>query len=140
MKNLFKSLIVIGLLSIAIQSCKKYPEGPALSLRSKEARLTGKWKLDKIYENGIEYSAFFILFGGTFEWEIEKGGKYHIHLGTDDENGTWKLSGDKEELIFLGESSGAQEERFTILKLKNKELWLKSTDSNGDVTEIRLKQ
>ena len=30
------------------QSCKKYDDGPAFSLRSKKARLTGEWELVKI--------------------------------------------------------------------------------------------
>ena len=46
-----KPLIFLAAAAITVlnfQSCKKYDDGPAFSLRSKKARLTGEWELVKI--------------------------------------------------------------------------------------------
>jgi hypothetical protein len=47
MKNLFKTLIAVAIVSVTVQSCKKGEDDPALSLRSRDARLIGEWKLTK---------------------------------------------------------------------------------------------
>ncbi len=48
MKNTTIILLVI-FLAVGLNSCKKtYEEGPAISLRSKFSRITGKWKLVSI--------------------------------------------------------------------------------------------
>jgi len=40
-----KLLLVLACGLMILQSCKKYEDGPAFSLRSKAARLEGKWCL-----------------------------------------------------------------------------------------------
>jgi hypothetical protein len=47
MKNLFKTLIAVAIVSVTVQSCKKGEDDPAISLRSRDARLIGEWKLTK---------------------------------------------------------------------------------------------
>jgi hypothetical protein len=50
MKNLFKTFIAVAIVSVTVQSCKKGEDDPAISLRSRDARLIGEWKLSK-YES-----------------------------------------------------------------------------------------
>jgi len=38
-------IITLILLSLFVSSCKKYEDGPLISLKSKNSRLTGEWKL-----------------------------------------------------------------------------------------------
>ena len=45
-------IIYLTLLLLVVGGCKKYDEGPAISLRSKESRLCREWKLDRIQLNG----------------------------------------------------------------------------------------
>ena len=48
-----KNLLFI-LFAILLCSCKKYKEGPAISLRTKTNRITGTWKIEKLYINDID--------------------------------------------------------------------------------------
>ena len=48
-------VLMIIFIAPLYQSCKKYDEGPALSLRSKKARLAGKWEVIKYLKNQGNY-------------------------------------------------------------------------------------
>ena len=54
-----KKFLGVALMIIFIaplyQSCKKYDEGPAISLRSKKNRLTGEWEVTKYLKNQEDY-------------------------------------------------------------------------------------
>lgn len=54
MKNTFISTAMMAILITCLLSigCKKYEDGPGLSLRSKKERLTGKWEVVSLTENG----------------------------------------------------------------------------------------
>ena len=79
------------------QSCGKYEDGPAFSLRSKTSRLVGEWEIVKIYgqnvpsgynfsmefesDGDLTYSYSYSYYGynynysfnGEWEWEDNKG-------------------------------------------------------------------
>ena len=113
-------------------SCKKYPEGPAISLRSKKARVCGEWRILKLTRNGTDS-----YFNYDYRINIEKDGHYHIKGSYTDE-GNWELSGDDKKIIFTPATAGAEKIECLILKLKNNELWWKQTEANGDVIETHM--
>jgi len=49
-----KTAIYLVLILSILTGCKKYDEGPAISLRSKEARLCREWKLERATMNNEE--------------------------------------------------------------------------------------
>ena len=51
----FVLIAAVALLSIS--SCSKFEDGPAISFRSKENRLIGKWKLTKWTEKGTDVTS-----------------------------------------------------------------------------------
>lgn len=129
-KLLSISLIaLIGLGAVATPSCKKYEEGPSISLKSKKARLRGKWKEDKyIDSDGTEVKA-----DGYSQVEFKKGGDMTTS-STDPSfsfsfDGTWKFSDDKKNLIttfsVLGSNQTSTQE---IILLKNDQFAVKDTD------------
>lgn len=67
MNSAMKILWLIGFLFIF--GCKKYPEGPALSLRAKEERLSGDWRITKYSIGGIDSL-------NNFNYEIISIGKF----------------------------------------------------------------
>lgn len=97
--------------------CKKYDEGPALSLKSKKSRVANKWKIEKAtdLEDGTDITADY---AGEI-WEFTKDGDYKENGNL---KGTWVFSSDKEELIIT--KTGDNPKTFKILKLKEKEMWL----------------
>ncbi|MFL5752160.1 MAG: lipocalin-like domain-containing protein [Bacteroidia bacterium] len=134
-------IITIGLTSV---SCNKYEDGPKLSLRTKKARLSGDWKIEKVLYNGTDVTSSSVAFlGSNYELDLEKDGKLKESGNGFSYTGTWKLGEDKDDVEFKYDNnpgSATGEESYRILKLKNKELWLKHTSSNGDVSETHLIQ
>lgn len=136
MKTTFKAISVLFLGLIILSSCGKYEDGPKFSLLTKKARLCGEWVIDQVMFNDVDQTSAFQSFVGTdFVLEIEKDGKYRTE-GQNPDSGTWELGEDKDDIYFLSDAQGATEIAYRILRLKNKELWLRHTDTNGDVTEI----
>ena len=59
-----KHLITLAaLLFLCAPACKKYDEGPALSLRSKKSRIANKWKVDKLFKNGVDSTKYYAAEG-----------------------------------------------------------------------------
>jgi hypothetical protein len=53
MKKLFSILMIAALVTPLFQSCKKGANDPAISFKSRDARITAKWKLTKIDASDI---------------------------------------------------------------------------------------
>ena len=139
MKSILKISVLIIALSSILVSCKKYVDGPMVSLRTKKARLTGDWVIDKVTVNGEDKTADYqAVQGANFVLKIEKDEKYHTE-GAFPDAGSWKLGEDKDDVYFTSDQPGSKEQPFRILRLKNKELWLKATDIFANVTEIHYK-
>ena len=138
-KYIFTGVIALFSIAVLTPSCNKYEEGPKVSLLTKKARLTGDWTLDKYEADGQDITSFVASAWGAAEWQIEKDGAYHI-TGNVNENGTWELGEDKDDVRFKSDNSSQPEESYRILRLKNKELWLRYTNSNGTYDIIKLKQ
>ena len=100
MKN---AVIYLFLALFAISGCKKYDEGPAISLRSKEKRLCQEWKLDSYLVNGEDFNYF-----EEQVWTIEKNGTLIVYIdyGVYDEEAEfeWRWS-DKKEGIEIYDNS-----------------------------------
>lgn len=141
MKKLILVICTLAFISTTlITSCKKYEDGPAFSLRTKKARIQGDWELDSYSINGDDVTADMkLLMGANFTLDIEKDGGYKS-TGTSTDEGKWKFGEDKDDVYFQSNEAGAKEEAYRILRLKNKELWLKQVQSNGDIHIMKLKQ
>lgn len=145
MKN---TIIYLLLALFAISGCKKYDEGPAISLRSKEKRLCQEWKLDKYLVNGEDFDYF-----EEQIWTFDKNGtlKVYINYGTYDEEAEfeWKWANKKEDIeifslatkdksfpvVFQGYKNVAEENRITvqIKKLKFDEFVLENTEEGETI-------
>lgn len=132
-------IILVGLISLT--ACKKYDEGPSISLRSKENRLCQKWKLYDAYWNGDPAEIKNTII------EFSKDGKYHsisnVSFSTTvEENYNWQFINKKSDIEIYGTKyvydayydSTSQEylvdsvltnfkTTYQIIKLTKKELW-----------------
>lgn len=135
-KTLKLSVILLGFaLIFGTTSCKKYQEGPAISFRSKKARVANTWVVEKSIVDGKEESTSPL---SGFVFEFTKDGKYNFTADeTSYDKGTWDF-GDKKETIVMTNENG-DKNTATILKLKNKELWTKETIS-GVTFETHYKE
>ena len=142
------SFAILTLILISLFSCKKYPEGPSLSIRSKKGRIANKWKIDKWLIGGIDSTMYYAA-EGTFI-ELTKNGKVTatqiqsdgVQTLTTTFTGEWQFSDDKEKFAWIitdNWGNPADTNTFTILKLKHKEFWLLDENNNPNKTaEIQL--
>jgi len=125
MRALLISLILVITFS---PSCKKYDEGPSLSLLSKKQRLTGKWEVASFFFNGEELQLI-----NKEEMTVNKNGTFSrtILIGTNSFNndGNWAFSEDKKELILTYNSNTT--ENWIIKRLSNKQLFIEITQTTG---------
>lgn len=121
----FLSLALLAM-TFVLGSCSKYEEGPALSLRTKKARVANTWQADKyVSEDGTETEA-----NDESTIEYEKDGTFTVKSGAFSFEGTWEFNSDKTGIITSLESNGVtQESTLIIIKLKNDEMWVADKDS-----------
>lgn len=109
-------------------SCKKYSEGPRISVRTKTERVCNKWKI--VTSNNLYYGIAEI-----YSVEFNKNGAYIIEVSsgtstTEFITGTWKFEDQKEKMVLYMPAFSYRHFNFletydtvSILKLKEKELW-----------------
>lgn len=132
----FTAIILLG----TITGCKKYEEGPLLSLKSKDARATNVWQAKYVFQDGIDYTVYFE------DWSLDMREDGRIVITDKDEldstvtqEGFWDLTNDKEELRLLFSVPRVDPDRkfYSITRLTSKEFWFKEyTDST--TWEFRL--
>lgn len=119
-------------------ACKKYEEGPAVSLKSKKERIANTWKIDRatddgedVTENFDQYTLMLTKDGDATLNARYSWGDVDIIVETD---GTWEFDDKKEEIHFNYEDDDA-DVNYQILKLKEDELWLRE---EGEDLELHL--
>jgi len=141
-RNITISLFILSIVFI-LSACKKYDEGPGFSLRTKNARITGEWKLVEYNYKKVRGEYFetetFINDRMSYDNSSSTAGPSHpyartITLNKDgsyinliDEDGTiteittywsWQDGSSSKEHLILNE------EAYKIIMLKNDELKL----------------
>lgn len=115
-------------------SCGKYDDGPAFSLRTKKARLTGDWEVVRIGNQSFPSNGY------ALEMSLRDNGDLKFTYSYLQEsftyNGKWEFSGDKEDLLLTFDNELS---RFKINRLTNKELWMETT-GGGLIEEWRLEK
>lgn len=140
---IMKKIIVVFALIILIASCKKYPEGPSLSLRSKTERLSNTWRFTKVLEDGVDKTSDYQTVFKDYKITINKDGSYSISytgfgILSYTENGNWTFNGDKTYVGFDPTSNSNSNWDVKILKLMENELWVLDENNNGKKIEYHL--
>jgi hypothetical protein len=132
-----KKLLAVILLAIfaltGFNSCKKYEDGPLISLRTKKARVVGDWKISKATTDGIDVTS---AWSGVYLY-FKKDDSYNVEDNGVTDNGKWKFDGKKENLLLTGTGSSTTD-TYKIIRLKNKELTIETTIGT-QVTRFYLK-
>lgn len=130
--NRFNSLLLLFavIVGISFTSCKKYEDGPRISLASKKARLVHKWKLQTKLSNGLSMP---IYDAEENYMEFLKDGKmiYSSSGVGVTSSSTWEFNSDKSGIILTSARAGSSLSdviTYTILRLKKDELWLEYND------------
>ena len=132
--------LMIG--GLTFSSCMKYEEGPSLTVLSKKARIAGIWEVEAYLVDGVDKTSDYRAFITSETLEFIKEGTYssttNTVLGNDTDAGTWELVNDKADLKMLSNDAGSTPDTMAIVKLKSKEMWVKSK-SGTPVYELHYK-
>ncbi len=131
-KNIFAFILIIA---ASLTGCKKYENGPVISLRSKTERVSNTWKVESYTINGSDYTS--ILNNINYTETYTKDGKYSYSSSLGSSSGTWEFQSNKMQIKRSGASGQATD--LNILRLKEKEFWYYYLD-NSDRHEIHLKE
>lgn len=140
MRQLLMLAVIAGLM---VSACKKYPDGPGMSFRSKTERLANTWYIQQIFQNGVDKTTDVNTLWNGYSLSIGKSGTYTINyrilgLVPYSEAGNWAFNGDKSKVIFTRTTpTPSITSEWTILRLKEKELWGQYNDSTV-VTKVLL--
>lgn len=138
---LFLPLLVVVLF---LGSCGKYEDGPAFSLLTKKARLTGEWKVEKVFKNDVEEELDSLSQNTSILYESDGTGKItftqgSVSLAIDFE---WQF-GDGKETISMRtkklDGTWDDWDETRILRLTNKEFWFEETSTTStDIYETHF--
>lgn len=138
MKKIIRT-VVIASLAVAAFSCdKKYEDGPAVSVMSRKERVANYWKIQKAIENGEDisedYDQYDLYLTKNGDATLTANYSYGTFTFSSTTNGSWTLQNDDTELEVDFENNDA-DETYQILKLEEKELWLRA---KGKELELHL--
>ena len=140
MNKIFASILFLTLMVVGFSSCKKYEEGPSLSFRSIKQRITNTWKIESYSINGAEQVGFPEISTQKQFW-LGDGAYNHTYIdpitGIGQRiDGKWELQDNNNKIaLTLNNANTGQPESaniFTILKLKEKSMWLRSIDNSKE--------
>lgn len=127
--NNTKTWVFVTLITaLSLFSCKKYEEGPELSLRSKTNRLSGNWEVVKIDGYRLSSDGSLVLI------DFEQNGDFSMLSSFNDgfgnfsnfrEVGEWEWENRKEEVEIQGSTF---REDWEIIRLTNRELWFETAN------------
>ena len=124
------TLFFLAMILMFTTSCKKYDEGPTISLRFKKDRVVGKWHTGMWLVNKYEQ---IMMIDTSRRAEFTKDWKYTYHeynsytKEVKDFGGTWAFRDKKEQILIglpTGIASAMSYELWDIKRLKDKEMWL----------------
>eukprot|EP00389_Voromonas_pontica_P008456 GDKH01012828.1.p1 GENE.GDKH01012828.1~~GDKH01012828.1.p1 ORF type:complete len:156 (+),score=9.91 GDKH01012828.1:1-468(+) len=135
-----KRAVQFGLLGVlftgAIVSCKKYEDGPDISLIPRKERVANTWIFAYAVEDGQNVSQNFDqyeLYMNT-DGDATLDANYQV-FGVDTEtttNGTWTFQNDQENLRLDFEDD-SQDGVYEIKRLTSDELWLKDVSRDLEI-------
>jgi hypothetical protein len=129
MKFNYKVPTLLLLLSVSVftffESCNKYPDGPAFSLRTRKARVANTWKVENYKVNGDDYTSLVSDYVETYS----KDGNYSYSWGSLAGTGTWAFQNNDSEIRLTGITNQSSY-TMVILKLEEKTFWYYYMDGN----------
>jgi len=117
--------LMIGMICMTFNDCKKYPDGPILSLHSRIERVVHTWKVESYTLNGNDQTSLYADYNETYT----KDGNYFYTWGNFSGSGKWEFQ-DNDDQIFVFGIQGQPSETLIILKLEQDKFWYYYMDGN----------
>lgn len=134
------TLLIIFVLSLVLGACKKYEDGPLISLTSAQNRIVNTWVIDFAQRDGIDI---------THEYEdyiltLQMNQNAILQLTVDifgtpvllETTGLWAFE-DQRRNLQLDFEQNEYDRYYEILRLKQDELWLREIGFSGDELQLQ---
>jgi len=125
-------MLFCALVIPTIQSCKKYPDGPEFTLRSRTERVSHAWDVENYTINGVDYTSTVSNYTETYT----KQGAYSYSWSLANGSGTWTFQSSDAQIQLNGSDAQSSRTLF-ILRLEDKSFWYYYMDGN-DRHELHL--
>ena len=141
MKTGFVKTVGLFLAMAAINSgCKKYEDGPLISIIPKNERVANTWVIDRAMADNqdvtADYNQYQLYLTRDGDAELTASYKVFGVTYTTDTDGTWEFTNNKDNIKFDYEDDG-QDKEYQILKLTEKEFLLREV---GAELELHLRE
>lgn len=121
---------IIALLILVCLSCKKYEEGPIISLRSKIKRVANEWKIVKVTVDGQDLTSTF----KSIYYVFKKDGTMSLNVSIPPNlttiEGKWSFANKKEQIQFFYDDTPEDLHSMDILMLTENEMKWAVTGTN----------
>jgi hypothetical protein len=127
---------------LAGSGCKKYEDGPYLSFKSREERISNTWKVGKVLKNEEEITPLVNTDLPNLKWTFSTNGEatrsVDVNGTTVTVAGQWALQSDDEEIRIVIDSQLYSEDTvWVIIKLMEDEFWVRYA-INKDSYEVHF--
>lgn len=115
---------ILCLSLFAITSCKKYKDGPYVSIWSRKERIEGKWVVNYAEKNQQELTAEY----NDLVWEFTRNYSVIETTDTSKINGIWgTMTNDKD---FVIDYDNGTRSIYEIIRLTRKDFWVRNRKSD----------
>ena len=138
-------LALVLILMMFSTACRKYPDGPSISLISKKERVSNTWNAQQVFRNDIDRTTTYAVYrmeftkSGRLTWTVQEVGGPEATI-----TAFWELaSSDRQiKITFDLPDPNTGETRLLyldILRLKETEMWIEYL-ADGDEYQVRLEE
>lgn len=117
--------LIMAIVLITFQSCNKYEEGPAFSMRTRTARVANLWEIETYTVNGV-YSPVDMT---NYTESFTSKGQYRYVWEKRQGTGIWEFQSNDEQIKLFGNDTHSNRTLF-ILKLEEEAFWYYFMEGN----------
>jgi hypothetical protein len=115
-----KVLVIACLLLLTLADCKKYPEGPRVSLMPRRERIEGKWIAEKVTKDQSDVTQEY----KNYVWEFTRQYSVITQIDTVKHNGIWSTMTMSKDFVI--DYDDGRREIYEIRRMLTKSFWIRN--------------
>ncbi len=115
-----KILVVCCLFLLALSDCKKYPDGPRVSVLPRRERIEGKWIAEKVIKDQADLTQDY----KKYIWEFTRQYSVITQIDTVKHNGIWSTTNMSKDFVI--DYDDGSREIYEIRRMVTKSFWIRN--------------